>query len=294
MKVLVLLAAAAGLAGADDGALERAALQQTEVPATTRASACPPEMTAVDQFCIDKWEASVVDKNTGQDASPYFVLDARKGFPGARWQEARWKAKPHAKYPLPPLPPAHASDAFEPKAVSRPGVYPQGFSTRPTAELACKNAGKRLCTRAEWYKACAGSSAPAGKFPVTFPYGPKYAAGTCNFNVSGGHPLLILGRSSSELDDPRLMLAEKSGKRLLARTGDYSGCVSPCGVYDMVGNQDEIVADRNGQNMTFVGSFYSRDQSRGGPQGCASAIIGHVATYFDYSLGFRCCADRSR
>ena len=47
--------------------------------------------------------------------------------------------------------------SFTPMAVSKPNVYPQGFMTRIAAGQACSNAGKRLCTREEWYRACAGN-----------------------------------------------------------------------------------------------------------------------------------------
>jgi formylglycine-generating enzyme required for sulfatase activity len=102
---------------------------------------------------------------------------------------------------------------------------------------------------------------------------------------------MIVGRSSSELDDPRLMLAESGGRRLLAKTGTFSECANAYGVYDMVGNQDEVVSDTVGDHMVFVGSFYSRAQSK--PLGCASAISAHHASlYTDYSIGLRCCKDR--
>jgi len=258
-------------------------------------AACPPEMADVDgRFCIDKWEASVVDKASGQDASPYYTLDAAKGYPGARWQKAHWAALPNAKYPLPELPAVEAADGFVPMAVSRPGVYPQGFATRATAALACRNAGKRLCRHEEWYKACVGRSGPPFRAVLparAFPYGADYAVGKCNFNLTDMHPLVALSRSSSQLDDPRLMTAVDSrGSRMLAKTGEFKDCVSDYGVYDLVGNQDEIVDSPPGKNELFVGSFYARDQS-GNPNGCASAINAHADGYFDYSLGFRCCAD---
>lgn len=270
-------------------------LLAAQASAQTRGTdGCFEGMAPVEGFCIDKWEAVAVDLNTSEEASPYFVLRGGKDYPGARWQEAVWKAKPKADYPLPPLPASQNSTAFKPKAVTKPGVYPQGFSTKQTAAAACQNAGKRLCTRQEWYKACIGpdQSAAEGKFPVLFPYGSSYSKDKCNFNVVNAHPLLVVGRSSSELDDPRLMLAKKDGRRLLAKTGDFADCTNGYGVFDMVGNQDEIVDDPPGGNMLFVGSFYSRDQTKTGPQGCASMIGGHVEGYFDYSLGFRCCSER--
>jgi sulfatase modifying factor 1 len=265
------------------------------------ANGCLMGMMPIDpSYCIDKWEASVVDKKTGAPASPYHVLGNTNGYGGARWQQARWKAKPSrddSKYPLPDLPAAHASPDFEPMAVTKPGVYPQGFASYATAKLACENAGKRLCTRDEWYKACAGSKAAVvkGTYGTAFPYGPKYEKGKCNFNLLTGNLFTMLGRTSSELDDPRFMIAASGGRRYLAKTGEYDECQDKdgYGVMDMVGNQDEIVADDGNSKaeMTFVGSFYSRWQ-KGGPLGCASAIKSHGKGYFDYSIGFRCCAQR--
>ena len=50
----------------------------------------------------------------------------------------------------------------------------------------------------------------------------------------------------------------------------------------MVGNLDEWIDDPDG---TFVGGFYSR----GTREGCDSIIEVHDYTYYDYSLGVRCC-----
>lgn len=245
-------------------------------------------------FCIDRWEDIVVDRDSGGMLSPYYTPNPAKGWPGAVWQYKNWSGKPKASYPMPFFPDIEMSGAFEPMAVTKAGVYPQGFMNRKLADRACRNAGKRLCTRAEWYGACVGPDGPKpapGQYPIAFPYGRTYEKGKCNFQVVPGHPLLIVGRSSSELDDPRLMMAQSGGQRLLAQTGAFKDCTNAYGVYDMVGNQDEVVSDQNGENMTFVGGFYSRDQN-GQPSGCASAITGHHASaYFDYSIGFRCCLD---
>jgi hypothetical protein len=254
---------------------------------------CPAEMASVNGFCIDRWEDTTVDMGSGQSLSPYYTPNPAKSWPGAPWQFGAWSRKPSPHgYPMPDLPDIHKTGAFEPKAVSAPGVYPQGFMNREIADRSCRNAGKRLCTRDEWYRACVGPSGPQpsnGQYPVAFPYGRTYEKGKCNFQVVPGHPLMIVGRSSSELDDPRLMLAQSGGQRLLAKSGDFSQCTNAYGVYDMVGNQDEVVADTNGSHMVFVGGFYSRDQGAN-PNGCASAIGAHDATkYTDYSIGFRCC-----
>ncbi len=44
-------------------------------------------------------------------------------------------------------------------AITTRGVMPQGYISGEVAELACEEAGKRLCTSDEWLRACQG---PAG------------------------------------------------------------------------------------------------------------------------------------
>jgi hypothetical protein len=262
-------------------------------------ASCPPEMASIDgRYCIDKWEAVLNDRITGQGLSPFFTPNADQKSPHSlKAQYAKWVNRPAKNgAALPYVPQFELTGNFELMAVSQYGSVPQGFMNRPLAAAACANANKRLCNRNEWYKACVGPGVPVtpGSFPVAFPYGKTYVRGKCNFNVVPGHPLYIVGRSSSELDDPRLMEAELKGKRLLEATGLFSQCTNGYGVFDMVGNQDEIVSDTaaGGANMIFVGSFYSRDQSSTGPQGCASAVPAHSAAgYYDYSIGFRCCKD---
>ena len=58
------------------------------------------------------------------------------------------------------------------------------------------------------------------------------------------------------------------------------------GVFDMVGNVHEWVADPNG---TFRGGYYLDTTLNG--EGCNYRTDAHDATYHDYSTGFRCCAD---
>ena len=53
----------------------------------------------------------------------------------------------------------------------------------------------------------------------------------------------------------------------------------------MMGNLHEWVADASG---TFRGGFYA-DTSRNGP-GCLYRTTAHNRQHWDYSTGFRCCA----
>jgi formylglycine-generating enzyme required for sulfatase activity len=80
-------------------------------------------------------------------------------------------------------------------------------------------------------------------------------------------------------------VVERGTDFLLRSTGATASCASEWNgdaVYDMVGNLDEWIADDAG---IFVGGFYSR-ASR---QGCEAKISSHAPSYYDYSLGTRCC-----
>jgi formylglycine-generating enzyme required for sulfatase activity len=109
---------------------------------------CPTDMVSIDaSFCIDRYEA-------------HLVAIANDGT-----QEV-W---PHNQ----------AIDKVEDRtfrAQNRAGVIPQSYVSSVDAEEACENAGKRLCTAAEWRAACLGHRA------MTFSYAAKRIAGQCNDN----------------------------------------------------------------------------------------------------------------
>lgn len=166
------------------------------------------------------------------------------------------------------------------RAVSVAGVTPQGYITGDQAEAACQRAGKRLCTSTEWQAACRGG---AGR---TYPYGATEQPGVCN-DARAQHPVVeYFGTSAdwiwSELGNACINQLPDS----LALTGAHPGCVTPEGAYDMVGNLHEWVADASG---TFRGGFYV-DTYRNGP-GCLYRTTAHSRGHWDYSTGFRCCAD---
>jgi formylglycine-generating enzyme required for sulfatase activity len=183
--------------------------------------------------------------------------------------------------PLPDLPLWQVTHDYSPRAVSRKSVVPQGYLTYYLARGACEAAGKRLCTRQEWVRACKGEGR------IKFPYGDVYQRGKCNVDRLM-HPAVVLhGASWFGHTDPRLNLVVEQGTDpLLHVTGQSPECASRWGadrIYDMVGNLDEWVDDEKG---IFLGGFYARSTK----EGCESAVTNHAPVYYDYSIGTRCCA----
>lgn len=165
------------------------------------------------------------------------------------------------------------------RAVSRPGVVPQSYVSQREAASACAASAKRLCTDDEWRDACGDA----------FPYGPTRRAGACNDDAAVSPLVQVFGRRApgtpytwAELNDPRLG-AVPGG---VAKTGAFSECQSAGGAMDLVGNLHEWTADPAG---TFRGGFFGDARQHG--EGCAYVTVAHDASYRDYSIGFRCCAD---
>ena len=248
------------------------------------ARSCPPEMGRLGGLCIDRWEAHMVDKESGLLLSPFYPPEPRLlAHVLTFWsaEASRVGSERARTLALPPLP-SHQRGTLEPKAVSAPGMLPHGYLTYYSAKRACENAGKRLCTEPEWVRACRGNKRSK------HPYGEAFRPLVCNVERNM-HPAYELhGNSSLGHLDPRLHLVVEEGERpLLLETGTAPGCVSTLDegvLYDMEGNLDEWIDDPNG---TFVGGFFSR-QTR---EGCDAKIEGHSAIYADYSLGVRCCLD---
>jgi hypothetical protein len=160
------------------------------------------------------------------------------------------------------------------RAVSSKKTYPQGYISANQASKACQLSGKRLCKAAEWKTACRGPS------QTTYGYGEEDRPGRCNDH--GQSPVARRGYTWKIMNNPN----NNQLPGTLSRTGEHEGCTNGFGVYDMVGNLHEWVADAEG---TFQGGFYGDVLQHG--DGCEYVTTAHVASYHDYSTGFRCCAD---
>lgn len=224
-----------------------------------RSGPCPTGMAHVVQegtpahsFCVDKWEASVVEIRGREEVA-------------------------HSPY--------EPVTNLRVKAVTRAGVIPQGYISKNEAEAACKEARKRLCTGEEWQFTC------RGKKPTTFPYGDEKKEGYCNDSgrapIYALHPDLGEGvfASSEAMNDPRINKAPNT----VAPAGKFSKCKNGFGVFDMVGNLHEWTAEVNAGHGTFRGGYYQDTHLNG--DGCKYKTVAHDVSYHDYSNGFRCCAD---
>lgn len=126
------------------------------------------------------------------------------------------------------------------------GAVPSTGMDQGGARAACAAKQKRLCTRSEWRRACGG----------TYPYGKEYDATRCNTAGADGAP------------------------KSLVAAGSKSGCMSPSGAYDMVGNAAEWTSDG------FVNGGTSLKNGEDATCGSGSRRAGGAP-----HIGFRCCAD---
>ena len=229
----------------------------SEILAST--ARCSADMAMVDgRVCVDRWEGSLISRaGYGQEGpwSPYQSIDGIESYV---------------------------------RAVSRPGVIPQGYISGEQAARACHASGKRLCSADEWESACRGSGR------TQFPYGDDRKSHVCNDDIRNKHPVvevgMLLGIPESRLwyDGMNQPLINQLPESLL-ETGARAECTNDYGVFDMVGNLHEWISDPSG---TFRGGYYM-DTTRNG-DGCSYATTAHGFTYHDYSTGFRCCADPDR
>ncbi len=194
------------------------------------------------------------------------------------------------------------------EARSSAGAFPQAYISRVESAAACKNAGKRLCSRDEWIRACEGPN------HYLYPYGNDAIAKRCNSGKLHLLPQLFGNNPRAWKYDETFnspLLDQEPG--YLAKTGAYADCASSAGVLDLVGNLHEWVSDSVGEdieeklatekverreqpwavgNGIFMGGFFSTTNELGA--GCYYTTIAHEPAYHDYSTGFRCCKDPAK
>jgi len=155
-------------------------------------------------------------------------------------------------------------------AVSEAGREPARSVTWYEARDACKAAGKRLCSEAEWLTACTGSipvdEDRNGVFSTDILQGRQH--------VYGEHYHKGLCADSRKKGDPRALI-----------TGNHPQCRTPEGVYDLEGLTKEWIGHSPDKAALKGGSYFSRESTR-----CAYYKDGEAPDRRDDSIGFRCCS----
>jgi len=136
--------------------------------------------------------------------------------------------------------------------------YPNKLFKMPIAKVnyyeaaeKCAVEGKRLCTEAEWEKACKGPDF------FEYPYGNKYDISAC---------WIEKGR----MDGPKI-------------SGEMARCVSPYGVFDMSGNVAEWVYDYYDENYYYTSP---KSNPKGPDSGVTRVIRG--GSFLDFGMRTRC------
>ena len=117
----------------------------------------------------------------------------------------------------------------------------------------CASTGKRLCSRYEWTNACLGTHRRQ------YAYSNRFQSGYCRTKPESGG---------------------------MAMTGAHGACRTDTGIYDMVGNVMEWVADSRGQMAIAVGGSYLT----GDRADCFTNFF-FPAEHQHRQIGFRCCRD---
>lgn len=169
-------------------------------------------------------------------------------------------------------------------ALSRPGVIPwyvnpMSLAALETFERACQAAGKRLCSKAEWFAACTGSKRLLYSFGNTFDRNICNCVDTFCEEYCQDHPEI-----------QNCNMGDNCGYTYysfhVVPTASFVECTNEAGAFDICGNVWEVVPSEE----DFRGY-----EVRGGAYNCASASqrlqCSYNATWTDLYAGFRCCQD---
>jgi len=185
-------------------------------------AACPADSVKVGNVCVDKYEASVWEIPA---SNATLINKVSKGKATLADLTAAGTTQrgvgATGAYPCD----GSGNNCDDIYAVSIAGVKPSAAITWFQAQQACMNVGKRLLTNAEWQGAATDTPDP----------GTDNGSTDCNVSFNG-----------FPANDP-------------VNTGSRANCVSRWGVFDMVGNVWEWVADWVPRSTTCGGSWSFSD-----------------------------------
>ena len=148
---------------------------------------------------------------------------------------------------------------------------PLNYQSFQRSAAVCEKLGKRLCTESEWTFACEGEEM------LPYPYGFTRSS-KCNQDRDDLY----------EANPHRQILADRR-----ERADARPECVSPFGVYNMVGNLDESVLREGREHIepfrnALKGGWWMPARNR-----CRPATTAHDDYYNDIQVGTRCCSAAS-
>jgi len=228
------------------------------------APPCPDDMVLAGRFCVDRYEAHLVELRPGGAASVH----------------------PHHLRPV-----AGASYV----AANAKRVFPQGYISRLESEAACGVAGKRLCSRVEWQLACHGTASPPASAARRCNSGKEHLLALMfkqPFHYDAHFNSPELNKTAGFLAHTGEYEACESEIGAHDMVGNLHEWVSDTVSRALIVQLESDGVRRQWQpsqvgNGTFMGGFYSTSGEHG--PGCLFTTIAHEPAYHDYSTGFRCC-----
>lgn len=154
---------------------------------------------------------------------------------------------------------------------NKEGELPPIGMTYYEAQKMCNDVGKRLCNMSEATLACEGPSRKP------YPYGYERDATACNIDQPSA--------------DPTTPRKDWSSVYRGVPSGSKPRCKSDFGVYDIVGNVDELVTNETGKpyKSALHGGYWGPVRTR-----CRPKTLVHNEGFSFYQIGFRCCADSKK
>lgn len=157
------------------------------------------------------------------------------------------------------------------------GAKPKVMASYNSATRWCEKRDKRLCSEREWELSCEGPR----HLPLAYGWGVNVKL--CNSNKRWKQVNFeAFGKSTKEsrAETNRLWQGTPSGR--------YKTCISPFGVYDMMGNVEEWVQSRSSRRWpgALMGGFWAKPWT-----GCRGTNDAHRPHFAFYETGFRCCKD---
>lgn len=154
------------------------------------------------------------------------------------------------------------------------GAIPQTRMTYHEAKFACESGGKRLCDAEEFTFACEGPEAHP------YPYGDGYHRDSNACNID--HP---------QTGDPEKSPFAVLDQRMVS--GANPRCSSRFGVFDMVGNVDELVHNSHGKvdRPPYTSGLKGGHWVIGARNRCRPMTTVHGPNFSFYVTGTRCCKD---